>query len=197
MLLTDLNDHPRNDEIRNHPEPGTDKWRELEVSLQHDYYDPLVFNERNGFLVSGHLRKKVLLHLGYTHADVVVVSYDDTTHMARMVSANRGVGEDDTAGLKAMFEEFASIEDFEPGLAGCTDSEVRGLIPNVENIPWLEPGAQRDDGEGSNNNTNNDPPSGRRALELIVEFTPGQEEELEALYDEMVERGMRCRILNL
>lgn len=198
MLLSDLQDHPRNDEIRNHPKPDTDKWRELEISLGHDYYDPLVFNSRNGQLVSGHLRKKVLLHMGYTHADVVVVDYDETTHMTRMLSANRNVGDEDKDGMRTFFKEFAALTEFDPAVAGFTHQEVRALIPRVENIAWLQPGAQSsgDDGdEGEDSDHSNDNNSGGRTRELIVTFD--NESDMEQLYDELSDRGLECRILNL
>ncbi len=90
VALAEIKPHPRNP--RRHPEPGSKQWEVLAASLGHDYFDPLVLNERNGMLVSGHFRCKVLAHLGFTHADVSVVDYDEPTHLARMIAANELLG---------------------------------------------------------------------------------------------------------
>src|ERR1051325_133399 len=89
MELAVLKPHPRNPR----PKPDSPAWDALKKSLAHDYFDPLVVNERNGMLVSGHLRHKVLVASGFTHADVSVVSYDETTHVARLIAANSLLGD--------------------------------------------------------------------------------------------------------
>lgn len=89
--LADLLPHPRNP--RTHPAEGSQAWETLRSSLEHDYFDPLVVNRRNGMLVSGHLRHKVLIASGFTHADVSVVDYDEPTHLARLIAANSLLGD--------------------------------------------------------------------------------------------------------
>jgi len=106
MALSELKPHPRNEQIRRHPEPGTERWETLKKSLSNDYFDPIVFNKRNGYIVSGHLRLKILLSEGYTHADVSVVDYDEPTHLARMIAANRDIGEDILPGIGDMLLEL-------------------------------------------------------------------------------------------
>jgi len=54
---------------------------------------PLTWNRRNGYLVSGHFRLKVMIEMGYTHVDVSVVDVDEATHYAMMIAANRLLGE--------------------------------------------------------------------------------------------------------
>lgn len=118
--LADLLPHPRNEEIRLHPEPDTAEWTALRASLRDDYFDPLVWNRRNGMLVSGHLRRKVMLAEGVVRADVVAVDYDEPTHLARMVAANRGPGLDIESGLSALMLELGELKGFDIGLAGFT-----------------------------------------------------------------------------
>ena len=89
--LNQIRPHPRNP--RKHPKKGTPRWEALRKSLEHDYFDPIVVNIRNGMLVSGHLRHALLLDLGYVQADVSVVDYDEPTLYARMIAANRQAGE--------------------------------------------------------------------------------------------------------
>jgi hypothetical protein len=104
----------------------------LEASLAHDYFDPLVWNTRNGMLVSGHLRAKVLKSLGFTDADVVVVNYDEPTHLARMIAANKGVGEDDLPRMKELFSELKELDSFDLGLSGFTDGDLAGLLDSSD-----------------------------------------------------------------
>jgi ParB-like chromosome segregation protein Spo0J len=104
MALQDLTPHPRNPRV--HPDPGTPQWDALKASLAHDYFDPIVWNKRNGLLVSGHLRQKVLEADGYTHADVSVVDYDDATHLARLLAANKLQGEDELEGVEKILGEL-------------------------------------------------------------------------------------------
>lgn len=117
--------HPRNP--RKHPPEGSAQWEALRRSLEHDYFDPLVWNRRNGMLVSGHYRLKVLSVAGYTHADVSVVDYDEPTHLARMVAANSLLGEfaDDVLSELAMELEGLGVD---AALAGMDEKEFAGLL---------------------------------------------------------------------
>lgn len=130
--LSELAEHPRNDEIRNHPEPGTEEWEALKASLDHDYFDPLVWNQRNGQLVSGHLRKKVMTEMGFAEADVVVVDYDEPTHLARLLAANKQQGITLDAGLHTFHDELASVEGFDIKLTGFTGSELAPISSEEE-----------------------------------------------------------------
>ena len=103
MRVADLAEHPKNP--RKHPDRGGEAWEALKKSLAADYFDPLVVNIRNGFLVSGHLRRKVLEEMGVEEVDVVVVDYDEPQHLARMAAANRQFGEWDDEALSALARE--------------------------------------------------------------------------------------------
>jgi len=122
--LADLKPHPRNPRL--HAEPGTAKWQALEKSLLADYFDPMVWNERNGMLVSGHFRHKVLTHNGYTAADVSVVDYDEETHLARLIAANQLLGDWEEELLATLASELTSAG-IHAGLAGLTDKEIATL----------------------------------------------------------------------
>lgn len=130
MKLTRLKPHPKNP--RTHPKPNSPEWEVLRKSLDHDYFDPVVFNKRNGQLVSGHLRTKVLKTMGIKEADVVVVDYDEPTHLARMVAANKSIGENDMVKLSEVFHELGAITDFDLALSGFTLSEVPGYASDEE-----------------------------------------------------------------
>ncbi|MEQ1862726.1 MAG: DNA modification methylase [Chthoniobacteraceae bacterium] len=119
--LAELKPHPRNP--RTHAEPGTPKWLALEKSLGLDYFDPLVWNQRNGLLVSGHFRLKVLTHLGFSAADVSVVDYDEPTHIARLIAANQFLGEWEEELLSRLAAELTS-GGVDAALAGLTEKDL-------------------------------------------------------------------------
>ncbi|MHB0998199.1 MAG: DNA methyltransferase [Armatimonadota bacterium] len=124
MSLDQLKAHPENP--RKHPGQNSPEWEGLKKSLEHDYFDPIVWNRRNGLLVSGHLRTKVLIDAGYTEADVSVVDYDDDTHLARMLAANKLQGSNDEDALAKILFDINDILDIE--LAGFTDSEAEAVF---------------------------------------------------------------------
>jgi hypothetical protein len=91
LPLKQLLPHPQNPRV--HPEPDSPEWAQLRKSLINVYFDPLVWNKRNGLLVSGHLRRKVLDAMGVTKADVVVIDVDEDAHLALLMAANNQHGE--------------------------------------------------------------------------------------------------------
>lgn len=134
LPLAKLKPHPANP--RRHPEPGTPAWNLMKKSLEHDYFDPIVWNKRNGLLVSGHLRRKVLEASGFTEADCVVVDYDDSTHLARLLSANKAQGEDDIALMKDLIIDLDSLtENFDMDLSGFTKDELERVINSFGDHP--------------------------------------------------------------
>lgn len=205
MALADLEDHPRNEEVRKHPEPGTPRWETLKASLRHDYFDPMVWNVRNGQLVSGHLRKKVMLQEGlYTHAMVVVVDYDEPTHLARLLAANRGMGTTDLQGQATFLAELKSIgEDFDIGLSGFSLEETDCLLDDPTTFGAegnYQGGGAGDRDEKDDDDVNDDADYSNESgssqrFELVVNVA--NQARLQELYDEMTERGLTCRILTL
>lgn len=123
--LADAEPHPRNP--RKHPKPGSPKWNALKKSIELDYFDPIVVNRRNGKLVSGHLRRAVMMEMGITHATVVVVDYDEATHLARLIAANTLLGEFEETLLSQLARELETAG-IEAGLAGLTDKDMMALV---------------------------------------------------------------------
>ena len=101
LPLVDVN-HPQPQTPRDIPPDDSEEIRVLDASLAHDYFDPVVWNRRNGLLVSGHVRVPRLLALGFTHADVSVVDYDDATHEARLLAGNDHSGKNNDDKLDAL-----------------------------------------------------------------------------------------------
>lgn len=115
LPIGELKLHPRNP--RKHPKKDSALWQVMVKSLEVDYFDPIVWNKRNGCLVSGHLRLKVLQEMGFTHVDVVVVDYDEVLHYARMIAANRFLGDWEEEILASLAREIE---------AGGLDSALAG-----------------------------------------------------------------------
>ena len=133
MDLDVLQEHPRNESIRKHPSPGSQEWKALVESMKDDYFDPIVWNRLNGFLVSGHLRRKVALSLGFKSADISVVEYDEDRHLARMVAANKNVGDWIDAELETLLKELDS-RGLNMGLTGHSDKELNRMLKEAEDI---------------------------------------------------------------
>lgn len=123
--LADLKPHPRNPRV--HAERDSAEWDALERSLAHDYFDPLVLNVRNGMLVSGHYRQKVMEVMGVTEVDVVIVDYDETTHLARMMAANRQFGEWDDEAVAELVDEIEAAGG-ESWLAGFLEEDWEDVL---------------------------------------------------------------------
>lgn len=129
LKLEDLKPHPRNP--RKHPDAKSSEWKALKASLEHDYFDPIVWNKRNGLLVSGHLRTKVLRDSGFSEADCVVVDYDEPTHLARMIAANKLQGEDDEEAIKKLLGELSEA-DIDMNLTGLDQNELSEILGTIE-----------------------------------------------------------------
>lgn len=132
LKLALLRPHPRNP--RQHPQPGSPEWETLKASLTHDYFDPLVVNVRAPLdlvLVSGHLRHKLLIALGFTDADCVVVEYDEPTHLARMLAANNLLGDNIEVDVRSILSDLKDGE-VDLSLAGFTPTQVDSLLAEAQ-----------------------------------------------------------------
>lgn len=147
LPVEQLKRHPRNPRV--HPEPGSPTWEILKRSLEHAYFEPLVWNRSNGYLVSGHLRLKVLVEMGVELVDVSVVDLDEPRHYALMIAANRQIGEweqtvlaalageIDQAGLDAalaLYDDKALLALVQCPVTGDDTEEVEELLSRAEQL---------------------------------------------------------------
>lgn len=137
LPLSRLQPHPDNPRV--HPPKGTPEWEALRASLLHGYFDPLVWNKRNGLLVSGHYRRLVLLDEGFKSADVVVVDWDEPTHRGRMLAANELLGRPDDGRLLALLKEVDSGA-VPRAASGMADSSISKLLDRLSKQPSPDPG---------------------------------------------------------
>jgi hypothetical protein len=108
LPLSKLKPHPKNP--REHPEPGSEAWETLKKSIADVYFDPLVWNRRNGRLISGHLRRKVLAEMQCERVDCVVVSLPEKEHVRLMLRANTNQGEWITGDLAELLKGMDGVE---------------------------------------------------------------------------------------
>ncbi len=127
--IVDLRPHPKNP--RKHPKKGSNKWAAMVESLRFDYFDPIVWNARNDYLVSGHFRLSVLTDEGYDEADCSKVDYDEATHEARMVAANELLGAYDGSHIE-LLREIERRGD--AGKAGMAKADLLKLLKGPEDI---------------------------------------------------------------
>lgn len=124
VRLAQTKPHPDNPRI--HPPKGSAEYERLKASLADEYFDPLVWNKRNGLMVSGHYRRTVLIDEGFESADMVVVDWDEKSHKARMISANELLGHYDEAKLLALVKDGG----LDPDLMGMTDERIAAILAN-------------------------------------------------------------------
>lgn len=113
--------------LRDHPEDSSPQIQALDGSLEHDYFAPIIWNERNNKLVDGVKRRARLLALGFTQADVGVVDYDEDTHIARMRAANCHTGKWDRD-LERALAKHMSDSGLAPALAMLDPQSLAMLL---------------------------------------------------------------------
>ena len=74
--------------------PGDKEYEKLKRSIEEfGYVEPVIWNQKTGNVVGGHQRLKVLLDLGQTEIDCVVVDLDPQREKALNLALNKIQGE--------------------------------------------------------------------------------------------------------
>ena len=108
-------------------QPGDPEYEKLKRSMQEfGYVEPIVWNKRTGNIVGGHQRYKVLLDMGMSEVDCVVVDLDETKEKALNLALNKIQGDWDYVKLKDLLEELDT---------GAFDIEITGF--SLEEIEQL------------------------------------------------------------
>lgn len=94
--------------------------------LRFGYSDPMIIN-RDGTIVGGHQRYKVLKDLGYTEAECVVVDLSKDDEKAFNIALNKISGEWDEDALKSLLKEL-DLDDYDLSLTGFSTEELEDLI---------------------------------------------------------------------
>lgn len=112
--------------------PGDAEYEKLKRSIeQFGYVEPVIWNKTTGRVVGGHQRLKVLIEMGITEVECVVVEMDEEKEKALNIALNKISGEWDTDKLALLIADLQG-EDFDVSLTGFEPAEIDDLFK--ENI---------------------------------------------------------------
>jgi DNA modification methylase len=108
--------------------PGDIEYEKLKQSIQtFGYVEPVLWNKRTGNIIGGHQRFKVLVELGYTEIDCVVVDMDLTDEKALNIALNKVSGDWDKDKLMLLIADLQGA-DFDVSLTGFEPAELDTLF---------------------------------------------------------------------
>lgn len=131
-------------------QPGDPEYEKLKRSIREfGYVEPIVWNKRTGNIVGGHQRYKVLLDMGMSEVDCVVVDLDDAKEKALNLALNKIQGDWDNLKLKDLLQELDTGElDIE--LTGFSVEEIEDLMTQFAPIDLDDADDDADDDGGQN-----------------------------------------------
>lgn len=110
--------------------PGDDDYERLKRSIQtFGYVDPIIINS-DGTVIGGHQRLTVLQDLGYTEADVAVVSLNKNDEKALNVALNKISGEWDEEKLAQIFLDL-QFDDYDSTVTGYERDEIADILSDI------------------------------------------------------------------
>jgi len=120
--------------------PGDAEYEKLKRSLQEfGYVEPVIWNKTTGKVVGGHQRLKVLLDMGITEVECVVIEMAEDKEKALNVALNKISGEWDKDKLALLIADLQGA-DFDISLTGFEPSELDELFKDT-----LKDGIKDDD----------------------------------------------------
>lgn len=120
--------------------PGDTEYEKLKRSLeQFGYVEPVIWNSTTGRVVGGHQRLKVLMDMGVTEVDCVVIQMDEEKEKALNIALNKINGEWDNDKLALLIADLQGA-DFDVSLTGFDPSEIDDLFKDD-----LKDGVKEDD----------------------------------------------------
>ena len=133
LLSADYN--PRKD-----LKPGDAEYEKLKRSIeQFGYVEPVIWNKTTGRVVGGHQRLKVLMDMGMTEVDCVVVEMDEDKEKALNIALNKISGDWDKDKLALLIADLQGA-DFDVSLTGFEPAEIDDLFKDT-----LKDGVKDDD----------------------------------------------------
>lgn len=122
--------------------PGDPDFEKIARSIeQFGYVDPLVVN-KDGTVIGGHQRLRVLQDMGAEEADVVVLDLDKEREKALNIALNKITGDWDPVKLTEVIGDL-DLEDYDLSLTGYTEKELEAILAEVR----LDPDSLSDDFE--------------------------------------------------
>lgn len=131
--------------------PGDPEYEKLKRSIEEfGYVEPIVWNERTGNVVGGHLRLKILKELGRTEIEVTVVDLDEIKEKTLNLALNKISGDWDLPLLKDLLQEL-DTGDFDISITGFDEDEIERLMTQFNPIDLDED--EDEDGEDDEDNS--------------------------------------------
>lgn len=122
-LLIPADYNPRKD-----LKPGDPEYEKLKRSIeQFGYVEPVIWNKTTGRVVGGHQRLKILLDLGLTEVECVIVEMDEDKEKALNIALNKISGDWDKDKLALLIEDL-QVSDFDVSLTGFEPAELNELF---------------------------------------------------------------------
>lgn len=120
--------------------PGDAEYEKLKRSIeQFGYVEPVIWNKTTGRVVGGHQRLKILLDMGITEVECVVVEMDEEKEKALNIALNKISGEWDKDKLALLISDLQGT-DFDVSLTGFEPAEIDALFKDT-----LKDGVKEDD----------------------------------------------------
>lgn len=120
--------------------PGDSEYEKLKRSIEEfGYVDPVIWNKTTGKVVGGHQRLKVLLDMGLTEVECVVIEMDEDKEKALNVALNKISGDWDKDKLSLLIADLQGA-DFDVSLTGFEPAELDALFKDT-----LEDGIKEDE----------------------------------------------------
>lgn len=109
--------------------PGDPEYEKLKKSIESfGYVEPMVWNARNGNLVSGHQRYKILRQKGVEKVEVSVVDLPDDQEKALNLALNKIRGDWDQDKLAGLLDELCKMPEFPMELTGFDLPEISSIL---------------------------------------------------------------------
>lgn len=108
--------------------PGDAEYEKLKRSIeQFGYVEPVIWNKTTGRVVGGHQRLKVLIDMGLTEVDCVVVEMSEDKEKALNIALNKISGEWDKDKLALLIADLQGAA-FDVSLTGFDPAELDDLL---------------------------------------------------------------------
>jgi len=134
-LLIPADYNPRKD-----LKPGDPEYEKLKRSIeQFGYVEPVIWNKTTAHVVGGHQRLKVLLDMGITEVECVVIEMNEEKEKALNIALNKISGDWDKDKLMLLIADLQGA-DFDVSLTGFEPAELDALFKDS-----LKDGIHEDD----------------------------------------------------
>lgn len=108
--------------------PGDAEYEKLKRSItEFGYVEPVIWNKTTGRVVGGHQRLKVLMDMGITEVECVVVELSEEKEKALNIALNKISGEWDKDKLALLITDLQGT-DFDVSLTGFDPAEIDDLF---------------------------------------------------------------------